>query len=217
MNTQIIKNTITFVKKELQNAESGHDWFHIERVYKNAMLIAKEENVDLFIVELAALLHDIADSKFHNGDETIGPKKAGEFLTSQHIETKSKEHIVAIIANMSFSKSLGKEKLFNSLELQVVQDADRLDAIGAIGIARAFNYGGYKNRALYNPSIKPNLNFTKEAYKKSTAPTINHFYEKLLLLKDKMNTKTAKKIATKRHDFMTSYLNQFKSEWEGLL
>ena len=217
MNKLIIKNTVKFVKKELANAESGHDWFHIERVYKNTKLIAKSENVDLFIVELAALLHDIADSKFHNGDETIGPKKAKEFLIFQKLDANIIEHIINIIANMSFSKSLDNDVKFNSLELQVVQDADRLDAIGAIGIARTFNYGGYKNRTIYNPKIRPNLNFTKDEYKKSEAPTINHFYEKLLLLKDKMNTKTGKKIASKRHKFMEIYLEQFYNEWQGKL
>jgi uncharacterized protein len=215
MNKTIIQNTIKFVKSELKNAEGGHDWFHIERVYKNAQLIAKHEDVDIFTVELAALLHDIADSKFHKGDETIGPKKALAFLESQNIELSIIEHIVNIIANMSFSKSLGTDTLFTSKELEVVQDADRLDAIGAIGIARAFNYGGFKNRALYNPDIKPILNYTKEAYKKSDAPTINHFYEKLLLLKHKMNTKTGKQIAEQRHDFMQLFLNQFYDEWEG--
>ena len=215
MNATKIQQTITFVKKELENAESGHDWFHIERVYNNAKLIAKQENVDLFIVALAALLHDIADSKFHNGDEQIGPKKAKYFLISLKIDQEKIMHIVNIIANMSFSKNLDNDVKFNSLELQVVQDADRLDAIGAIGIARTFNYGGFKNRTIYNPEIKPNLNFTKEAYKKSTAPTINHFYEKLLLLKDKMNTKTGKKIALKRHEFMEKYLEQFFAEWQG--
>ena len=217
MNKLIIKNTVKFVKKELANAESGHDWFHIERVYKNTKLIAKSENVDLFIVELAALLHDIADSKFHNGDETIGPKKAKEFLIFQKLDANIIEHIINIITNMSFSKSLDNDVKFNSLELQVVQDADRLDAIGAIGIARTFNYGGYKNRTIYNPKIKPNSNFTKDEYKKSEAPTINHFYEKLLLLKDKMNTKTGKKIASKRHKFMEIYLEQFYNEWQGKL
>ena len=212
----IISKTITFVKKQLINAESGHDWFHIERVYKNAQLIAKNEKVDLLIVKLAALLHDIADSKFHNGDENIGPKRATRFLDSLDIDSEKAHHIVNIIANMSFSKNIEKKAKFNSLELQVVQDADRLDAIGAIGIARTFNYGGFKNRTIYNPEIKPNLNMTKEEYKKSTAPTINHFYEKLLLLKDKMNTKTGKEIAAQRHNFMEIFLKQFYDEWNGL-
>ncbi len=215
MYESIINKTIQFVKKELQNAESGHDWFHIERVYNNANLIAKDENVDILVVKLAALLHDIADSKFTNGDETIGPKKAKTFLNSINLETDKAHHIVQIIANMSFSKSLENKKLFTSLELQVVQDADRLDAIGAIGIARAFNYGGYKNRLMYDPAIAPKLKQTKEAYKNSKAPTINHFYEKLLLLKDKMNTKTGKKIATERHNFMKLFLEQFYNEWNG--
>ncbi len=213
---QKIQKTITFVKETLKNAESGHDWFHINRVYNNAMLIAKGEEVDLFVVQLAALLHDIADSKFNDGDENIGPLKAQDFLYSLGIDTNSTTHIVKIIANMSYSKSLGNDTLFTSKELQVVQDADRLDAIGAIGIARAFTYGGYKNRLLYNPEIKPNVNQSKEAYKKSTAPTINHFYEKLLLLKDKMNTKTGKNIAVERHQFMELYLAQFYKEWHGL-
>ena len=215
MKNSHIQKTINFVKNELKNAESGHDWFHIERVYHNTKLIAKHEKVDLFTVELAALLHDIADSKFHGGDETIGPKKAKDFLDTLQIDQPIIEHIINIIANMSFSKSLGNDVKFNSLELQVVQDADRLDAIGAIGIARTFNYGGYKNRTIYNPKIKPNINQSKEAYKKSTAPTINHFYEKLLLLKDKMNTNTGKIIAIKRHEFMELFLEQFYAEWNG--
>ncbi len=214
-NVTLINNTIEFVKHELKNAESGHDWFHIERVYKNAMLIAKTEKVDILIVKLAALLHDIADSKFNNGDENIGPNKAKAYLHKQELDEKSVLHIISIIANMSYSKNIDKKAAFNSLELQVVQDADRLDAIGAIGITRAFNYGGYKNRTIYNPAIKPNLHQTKEEYKKSNAPTINHFYEKLLILKDKMNTKTARKIALDRHLFMEQFLEQFYNEWNG--
>ena len=214
---KIIQDTIAFVKKTLEGAEGGHDWFHIERVYKNSLLIAKEENVDLLIVSLGALLHDIADAKFHNGDESIGPKVASDFLISMNVSAQIIEHVVAIINNISYKSSLElKADKFSSLELQVVQDADRLDAIGAIGIARAFNYGGFKNRSLYNPDILPNLEITKEEYKKSTAPTINHFYEKLLLLKDKMNTRSGKKLAKKRHLFMVKYLNQFYSEWNGI-
>ncbi|MBU2949795.1 HD domain-containing protein [Tamlana agarivorans] len=210
----IIKKTITFVKNTLADAEGGHDWFHIERVYKNALLIAKTEKTDGFIIALGALLHDIADSKFHNGDETVGPKKAAAFLTQLHIETSVIEHVCNIIKHISF-KGGNEEQKFKSVELDIVQDADRLDAIGAIGIARCFNYGGFKNRALYNPEIKPNLNMTKEAYKNSTAPTINHFYEKLLLLKDRMNTETGKKIALERHNYMLGFLEQFYNEWEG--
>jgi uncharacterized protein len=214
---KIIANTITFVKKQLKDAEGGHDWFHIERVFKNALLIAKEENVAIFVVSLGALLHDIADSKFYNGDETIGPKMATEFLKKQKVNTETSTHIINIIKYISFKNSFEKgTKIFTSKELEVVQDADRLDAIGAIGIARCFNFGGFKNRPLYNPEIIPTLNMTKEEYKKSTAPTINHFYEKLLLLKEQMNTVTGKKIATQRHDFMEMYLNQFYDEWNGL-
>ena len=210
----IIDNTILFVKQQLENAEGGHDWFHIERVYKNALLIAEEEECDLTVVKLAALLHDIADSKFHGGDETIGPKTARTFLESQNVSEDIILHVIAIIENISF-KGGNFEKKFNSKELEIVQDADRLDAIGAIGIARTFNYGGFKNRPLYNPNIQPNMNMNKEEYKNSESPTLNHFYEKLLLLKDKMNTETGKEIAQKRHNFMVSFLSQFYAEWDG--
>ena len=211
----LIATTIEFVKKELENAEGGHDWFHIERVYKNAVLISKTENCNATIVTLGALLHDIADSKFHNGDETIGPRKAKSFLESQQVSQKIIVHVIAIIENISF-KGGNFEKQFTSIELDIVQDADRLDAIGAIGIARTFNYGGFKNRTIYNPEIVPNLAMSKLEYKNSESPTINHFYEKLLLLKDKMNTETGKKLAQKRHDFMQVYLNQFYDEWNGI-
>ena len=210
----ILDNTILFVKERLQNAEAGHDWFHVERVYKNSLLIATQEECDLNIVKLAALLHDIADSKFHNGDETIGPKVAREFLESQKASEVVISHVVNIIENISF-KGGNFEKKFTSKELEIVQDADRLDALGAIGIARTFNYGGFKNRPLYLPDTAPNLHMTKEEYKNSEAPTLNHFYEKLLLLKDKMNTETGKKIALERHKFMENFLSQFYAEWEG--
>ncbi|GEL10462.1 uncharacterized protein SAMN05192550_0498 [Flavobacterium glycines] len=211
---ELISNTILFVRQQLENAEGGHDWFHIERVYKNALLIAKEETCNLQIVQLSALLHDIADSKFHNGDETLGPKIARKFLESQNVSEQDINHVINIIENISF-KGGNFEKNFNSIELDIVQDADRLDAIGAIGIARTFNYGGFKNRALYDPKIAPKLDMSAEEYKNSQAPTINHFYEKLLLLKDKMNTTTAKKIASQRHHFMENFLAQFYAEWEG--
>tara|TARA_R110002073_G_scaffold61761_6_gene155409 strand:+ start:615 stop:1271 length:657 start_codon:yes stop_codon:yes gene_type:complete len=214
-NTQIIEETIAFVKETLKGAEGGHDWFHIQRVFKNTLLIAKDEKVDVLVVSLGALLHDIADAKFNGGDETVGPKMASVFLQSLEVDKKIVDHVVKIIENISYKSSLDSKKLFTSKELQVVQDADRLDAIGAIGIARAFNYGGFKNRELYNPEIDPNLQMTKEEYKKSKAPTINHFYEKLLLLKDKMNTESGKKLAEKRHEFMLDYLEQFYKEWNG--
>jgi uncharacterized protein len=210
----LLDNTILFVKQKLENAESGHDWFHMERVYKNALLIAEGEECDLLVVKLGALLHDIADSKFHNGDETLGPKVARTFLESQNASEETISHVVNIIENISF-KGGNFEKKFTSKELEIVQDADRLDAIGAIGIARTFNYGGFKNRPLYNPNIAPNLHMTKEEYKNSEAPTINHFYEKLLLLKDKMNTATGKRIAQERHKFMELFLSQFYAEWDG--
>ena len=210
----LIDKTIAFVKEKLDNAEGGHDWFHIERVYKNSILIAQEEECDLTVVKLGALLHDIADSKFHDGDETIGPKTARTFLESENVFEETINHVINIIENISF-KGGNFENKFCSKELEIVQDADRLDAIGAIGIARTFNYGGFKNRALYNPSIAPNLNMSKEEYKNSTSPTLNHFYEKLLLLKDKMNTATGKKIALERHKYMENFLSQFYAEWEG--
>jgi uncharacterized protein len=210
----VIDKTILFVKAKLQNAEGGHDWFHIERVYKNAILIAQEEDCDLTVIKLGALLHDIADSKFHNGDETIGPKIARAFLESEKVDEATIAHVINIIENISF-KGGNFEKKFQSKELEIVQDADRLDAIGAIGIARCFNYGGFKNRALYNPAIAPKLYMSKEEYKNSESPTLNHFYEKLLLLKDKINTETGKKIALERHQYMENFLSQFYAEWEG--
>lgn len=211
---EVLQNTITFVKNELENAEGGHDWFHIERVYKNALLISEREEVDKAVVALGALLHDIADSKFHNGDETVGPKMGRQFLKTQNISEDKIEHIVKIIENISF-KGGNKSQNFTSKELQVVQDADRLDALGAIGIARTFNYGGFKNRKLYDPEIKPNLEMSPTEYKVSDAPTINHFYEKLLLLKDRMNTETGRRIAEERHQFMETFLDQFYAEWNG--
>ncbi|MDA8930903.1 HD domain-containing protein [Bacteroidia bacterium] len=210
----IIQKTITYVKQELTNAEGGHDWWHIERVWKTAKQIAKSERVDVLIVELGALLHDIADSKFNGGDETIGPRKAREFLATQDVSSEVIDHVILIIENISFKGGKEAQK-FKSPELDVVQDADRLDALGAIGIARTFNFGGFKNREIYNPTIPPNLHMTKEEYKKSTAPSINHFYEKLLLLKDLMNTATGKAMAQQRHDYMEGFLEQFYKEWEG--
>lgn len=212
---QAIDSTVGFVRKTLAGAEAGHDWWHINRVWNNAKLIARHETVDLFVVELAALLHDIADAKFYGGDEEVGPRMAVDFLKSIAVYDNVIEHVQNIIRYMSFKAGFDKTT-FHSAELAVVQDADRLDAIGAIGIARAFTYGGYKNRELYNPEIAPNLNMSKQEYKNSSAPTINHFYEKLLLLKDKMNTQTGKTIAQQRHQFMEQYLEQFYIEWEGI-
>ncbi len=209
-----IQQTINYVQLTLADAEVGHDWFHIERVYKTAQTINATEKGDELVVSFAALLHDIADPKFHNGDEEIGPNKAEAFLKSIGVEQAVIAHVKLIIQNMSFKNSFDQNG-FTSKEMQIVQDADRLDAIGAIGIARAFTYGGFKNRVLYDPSIPPVQNHSKESYKNTTAPTINHFYEKLLLLKDMMNTETGKAIALERHHFMLSYLDQFYGEWEG--
>ena len=215
IDSNILNATIRFVKKQLDTAEGGHDWFHIERVYKLALRIAQHEaDVDILVVQLAALLHDIADSKFHDGDETIGPRLAREFLSKQQLPTEQLEQVIAIIENISF-KGGNQVQTYFSKELAVVQDADRLDAIGAIGIARTFNFGGFKNRPLYDPAIPPDLQLSKEAYKKSTAPTLNHFYEKLLRLKDLMHTETARELAAERHQFMEQFLSRFYAEWEG--
>ncbi len=213
-DAELIQSTIQFVKDSLIDAEGGHDWFHIERVYKNAMLIAQSEDVDHAIVGLGALLHDIADSKFHGGDESVGPKVAEDWLSSQNADAKVIDHVIQIIKNISF-KGGNHNQSFHSPELDVVQDADRLDAIGAIGIARTFNYGGYKDMKIYDPSIPPKLNMTKEEYKNSKAPTINHFYEKLLLLKDLMHTETGRRLAQRRHEYMEGFLDQFYKEWNG--
>ena len=213
-NQLVIDNTIEFVKTTLAEAEGGHDWWHIYRVWQLSRNLAGLEQVDLFVVELGALLHDIADSKFHGGDETVGPALASDFLKNQRVDEGIINHVINIVEHISF-KGGNEAQVFNSPELAVIQDADRLDAIGAIGIARAFNYGGFKNRALYDPNIKPDLHMSKEAYKNSHSPTINHFYEKLLLLKDRMNTAAGKKIATQRHQFLELYLEEFYKEWEG--
>ena len=214
IKTDLIGKTISFVKEKLANAEGGHDWFHVERVYRNAILISKNEVCNTAIVQLGALLHDIADSKFHDGDETVGPKMARGFLESQEVDEATITHVINIIENISF-KGGNFQNTFSSKELDIVQDADRLDAIGAIGIARMFNYGGFKNRVIYDPKIAPKNKMTKEEYKKNDSPTINHFYEKLFLLKDKMNTETGKEIAKERHRYMEGFLSQFYAEWEG--
>lgn len=213
-NQEIIDATVEFVKVTLANAEGGHDWWHIFRVWNNAKHIAQSEQVDMLVVELGSLLHDIADSKFHNGDEEIGPRTARTFLESISVDEDVIMPVENIIRNISFRGSL-EGKSFTSPELNVVQDADRLDGLGAIGIARTFTYGGHKVRELYNPDIKPNLQMSKEEYENSNGPTLNHFYEKLLLLKDLMNTGVGKQMAQNRHEFMEQYLAQFYDEWDG--
>lgn len=212
----VIEKTVDFVKEVLSDAEGGHDWWHIFRVWRLSKHIAQTEDVDIFVVELGALLHDIADSKFYDGDEEVGPRKARDFLSSLNVQENIVTHVENIISNVSFKGGKHTQK-FKSPELDVIQDADRLDAMGATGVARTFNYGGHKGREIYNPEIKPNLNMTKEEYKNSNAPTLNHFYEKLLLLKDRMNTKTGKSISGHRHKYMEQFLDEFYREWNGEL
>jgi uncharacterized protein len=208
----IIDNTIEFVKEKLEGAEAGHDWFHIERVWKLSKKIAQHEECNQEVVELSALLHDIADPKFHNGDETLALTISREFLESQNASEDIIEQVLFVIKNISFKNRREAPKDL-PIELKIVQDADRIDAIGAIGIGRTFNFGGFKNNPMYHPDIKPSLNMSKDEYKKSNGTTINHFYEKLLLLKDLMNTDEGKKIAGERHDFMLRFLDQFYKEW----
>lgn len=212
MTENLIQNTVDFVKEKLEGAEAGHDWFHIERVWKLSKKIAATENGNLEVIELSALLHDIADPKFHDGDETLALKISKEFLESQHVSSELIDQVLFIIKNISF-KNRGEVPQNLPIELQIVQDADRLDAIGAIGIARTFNFGGFKNNLMYHPDIQPKLDMTKEEYKKSQGTTINHFYEKLLLLKDMMNTEKGKEIALERHQFMLQFLEEFDKEW----
>ncbi len=211
---QIILKTADYVKEKLGGEGSGHDWWHIYRVWETAVKIAAWEKADRFIVELAALLHDIADWKFNDGDAKAGSRKAREWLVSLNVDEAAIQHVCQIIDDISF-KGAGVKTAMKTAEGRIVQDADRLDAIGAIGIARAFAYGGYKERELYNPEIKPEFHNSFEQYKNSNGPTINHFHEKLLLLKDLMNTGTAKKIAEERHRYMENYLQRFYDEWEG--
>jgi uncharacterized protein len=213
-DTLLFERTAEYVRQTLGGDSSGHDWFHIERVWKNAVHIGRYEQADLQVVQLAALLHDIADWKFHDGDDSAGPRVARSWLESQGVAETVIAKVCQIIAGVSY-KGANVTASSLSLEGQVVQDADRLDAIGAIGIARAFAYGGHKGRAMHDPSIPPTLHQTFEDYKKDKGPTINHFHEKLLLLKDRMNTATARKLAAERHRFMEAFLEQFLAEWEG--
>ncbi len=209
----IVQRTANYVKGEFQNEPSGHDWWHIYRVWKNALKICEHEKADKYIVQLAALLHDLDDWKFNeNEDET--PQRANAWMESCKVDPEVIKQVCEIILHISF-KGANVENKIRSLEGFIVQDADRLDAIGAIGIARAFAYGGYKNRPMYDPESPPQMHATFEQYKTSKSASINHFYEKLLLLKDMMNTTTAKKIAEQRHEIMLNFLDQFMNEWEG--
>lgn len=210
-DSDLISRTVDYVRQTLA-ADSSHDWFHVERVWRNARAIAQEEGADPTVVELGALLHDIADWKFHGGDDSIGPRMARDWMASQKVPAETIEHVCDIIAKLSF-KGAGVKTDMPSLEGAIVQDADRLDAIGAIGVARAFAYGGHAGRALYDPAIPPEEHQSFAAYKKNKGPTINHFYEKLLLLKDRMNTATGRRLAAERHEFMEQFLAQFFAEW----
>jgi uncharacterized protein len=210
---KVIEATAKYIFSEFQSEGSGHDWFHIERVRKMALLIGSKEHANPFLVELAALLHDLDDWKLNSGVGDDLPKTKN-WLANLEIEPEIITKILEIICEVSF-KGAKIETPVNSVEAAIVQDADRLDAMGAIGIARAFAYGGHTNRLIYDPAVSIDFHSDFLAYKKSTAPTINHFYEKLLLLKDRMNTKTAKIIAEERHGFMVEYLNQFFNEWEA--
>ncbi|MDY3363768.1 HD domain-containing protein [Riemerella anatipestifer] len=216
MNRMLIDNTEKFVKDKLEGAEAGHDWFHIERVWKlSQKILSTEKEADEEVVNLAALLHDIADPKFHNGDETLALQISRDFLMKEKVSEETIDKVLFIIKHLSFKNKENQPKEL-PIEFKIVQDADRLDAIGAIGVARAFNFGGYKNNPIYNPELLPEKNFDKEQYKKSEGTTINHFYEKLLLLKDLMQTTEGKKIAEKRHQFMLNFLETFYREWNLL-
>jgi uncharacterized protein len=210
----IINKTCQFVEQKLAGDSSGHDWWHIYRVWNLAKNIAAKEGANILIVELSALLHDIADWKFHDGDDTKGPQMAEQFLLENKVAREVIDLVVEIVATISY-KGAGVATPMQTLEGKVVQDADRLDAIGAMGIARTFAYGGHKNRLIYHPDEKPVMHQSFAQYKKNTGHTINHFYEKLLLLKDRMNTTSAKQMAAGRHKFMQSYLDQFYKEWNG--
>lgn len=211
---RIIESVANKVKTKFEQEGSGHDWWHIYRVWQNGKKIGKTEEADMFVVELACLLHDIADWKFYGGDQDIGPKKAEEILKKLNLEQFIIEKIKNIIKKLSFKGANVVPEKMDSIEGQIVQDADRLDAIGAIGIARVFAYGGHKGRLIYDPNIKPVRHESQNDYIKNNSPSINHFYEKLLLLKNLMNTSSGKKIAVKRHNFMKAYLDQFYKEIE---
>lgn len=214
---KIIKRTQEYVKNELQGESSGHDWWHIVRVRNNALEISsKEKDVDIFVVELSALLHDIADWKFHGGDLKIGSTTARKWLKKQNVGNETTEKVCKVIDQISF-KGAGVNVIPSTLEGKIVQDADKLDAIGAIGIARAFAYGGNMGREIYNPEIKPEFHKSFKTYKSSKGHTINHFYEKLLLLEGRMYTRTAKRIAKERHKYMEKFLERFYKEWDGKL
>ena len=216
MNQQaIIDAAVGYIQDVLKGDSSGHDWWHIYRVWRMAVRLGEGEHADLFVVQLAALLHDIADWKFHDGDLTAGPRAARQWLESQSVDAETIHHVCDIIGQLSY-KGAGVATDMPTLEGRVVQDADRLDAIGAMGIARAFAYGGHDGRMLYDPHDPPELHQSAQAYRNSRGATINHFHEKLLLLKDRMQTATGRKLAAQRHDYMEGFLTEFHAEWEGI-
>lgn len=211
---EVINTLVERVKEKMSGEGSGHDWWHVYRVWQNAIAIGQAEGADMFVVQLAALLHDIADWKFNDGDMKAGGRVSAEWLTELSVDGNVINHVSAIIDRLSY-KGAGVDTSMPTLEGKVVQDADRLESMGAMGVARTFAYGGYKGRPLYDPNIKPEVHTSLEQYKNSAGPTINHFYEKLLLLKELINTDHAKKLAAGRHEFMESFLKQFFAEWSG--
>lgn len=210
----VLARTEAHVRREMSGEGTGHDWWHVHRVRRTALRLAREEGADGYVVELAALLHDVADHKFHGGDETAGPRAAREWLGGLGVEDDVVEHVASIIAQLSF-KGAGVTTPMETPEGRVVQDADRLDAIGAVGIARTFAYGGSRGRPIHDPEVAPEAHASFAAYKASAGPTINHFHEKLLLLRERMNTASARRIAEGRHRFMERFLARFHAEWEG--
>lgn len=214
ISMELILHTAEFIRQRLKDDSSGHDWWHIDRVRRNAVAIAQAEGADVELCELAALLHDIADWKFHGGDEQAGPNAAREWLQTQQVDEPLIDQICDIITGVTY-KGAGVETAMSTLVGRCVQDADRLDAIGAIGIARAFAFGGHFGRPMYDPDHPPELHASFAAYKSKSGPTINHFYEKLLLLQDRMQTETGRKLAAQRHRFLETFLEQFFAEWNG--
>lgn len=210
----VLEETEAFVRERMEGEGSGHDWWHVHRVRQTALRLAEAEGADPYVVELAALLHDVADWKFHDGDETAGPRAAREWLEGRGVDGETVRHVAEIIAELSF-KGAGVPTPMSTREGEVVQDADRLDAIGAIGVARAFAYGGSRGRLLHDPAALPEAHASFEAYRAGRGPTVNHFHEKLLLLRDRMNTPAARRVAEERHRYMEGFLERFFREWEG--
>jgi uncharacterized protein len=210
-----VLDTANYVRDLLESEGSGHDWWHIYRVWQNAIKICDAENADRTVVELAALLHDIADWKFNDGNLKLSGEKAREWMNSISVPLEIQNHVCAIIDVVSF-KGAGVKDSPTTLEGKIVRDADRLDAIGAIGVARTFTYGGFCKQAMHDPDVQPRKHDSFEEYRNTRTTTINHFYEKILLLKDRMETEAAKQIAKDRHEFLEMYLTQFFKEWDGI-